>query len=201
MRETAWPLAHSILSLSWTRRDFALVFAAVLLASCSEPSTKLDTPSDGQTALRPIHQWWSDERQDYWLTASDRGNRVAPEIFRYKAAGVEDLVSTHQTPGTIPLQLYWSEEHGDNRNVADEDSISQAIAAGYEFKATEGYVLAIRQSGTVPLNLYWNAKTRDSATTSNEALQRQLLASGYSMVRTEGFVWRAADEGQNIDLR
>lgn len=157
--------------------------AATLLTCC------LSVGATSAPARRPLLQWWSAERQDFWVVATDAGIAAAKNVFHYHEIGSAGYVMTKREPGTSPLELFWSERLLDNRNVADPTSIAAAKRDGYELKAIEGFVFASPRRGTQPLKLFWNAARSDSLTLAGVRAERSAHALGYRFVRTQGYVW------------
>ena len=145
----------------------------------------------GEAAAVPeqweLRSYWHDGRIDTFETATTMGQNAALNVFGYRFVRAECRVFAAQQPGTIPLQLWWSEALQDNATVASTDAIATVKAAGYENKATEGYVYADERPGTVALKLYYSAKLNDYLTTTAATGAADALAKGYRFVRIEGY--------------
>src|SRR5262244_1115659 len=58
--------------------------------------------------LVPLELYWSPQRQDNFVTATEVGANSAKEAG-YQYSRVEACVYRTQAPATVPLKLYWSE--------------------------------------------------------------------------------------------
>ena len=88
-----------------------------------------------------------------------------------------------------PLNLYWSDARQDNFSTGTAQGERDALAAGYRFVRTEGYLFPSTQSGTVPLDVYWSAQRGDNYSTATADGVNAARAAGYVFVRTEGYVY------------
>ena len=88
-----------------------------------------------------------------------------------------------------PLNLFWSDARQDNFSTGTAAGESAALAAGYRFVRTEGYLFPSTQSGTVPLNVYWSGQRGDNYSTATAAGADAARAAGYVFVRIEGYVY------------
>jgi len=145
--------------------------------------------------LATLKSYWHDDRIDFFETATEMGQNAALNVFGYSFVRSECQLYASQQPGTLSLDLYWSEELQDNATIATQESVETVLAAGYEKKATEGYVYPTEQPGTVPLKLYYNAELKDYYTTTPDSGEAAARESGYEFVRIEGYVFPlTADE-------
>ena len=135
-----------------------------------------------------LKSYWHDTRVDFFGTATAAGQNAAINAFGYSFVMDEAKVFASQQPGTIPLQLYWSEARQDNATVASAESIAEVTAAGYENKATEGYIYASEQPGTVALKLYYKPEITEYYSTTSATGEQDALAKGFKFVRVEGYV-------------
>ena len=62
-----------------------------------------------------------------------------------------------------------------------------ALAAGYVYLRTEGYVFPSAVSGMVPLKSWWSSARGDNFTTTNR--DASAVGAGYGFVRHEGYVF------------
>ena len=137
--------------------------------------------------LWELKSYWHDGRIDFFETATAMGQNAAINVFGYHLVRSECGVFATQQPGSIPLQLYWSETLQDNATVAAAASIEAVKAAGYENKATEGYIYADEHPGTVAVKLFYSSKLDDYYTTTAATGEADALAKGYRFVRIEGY--------------
>lgn len=90
---------------------------------------------------RPLKQYYSAARGDYFLAASDQAIRDA-KTTGYKLVGHEGYLFTEPQPGTLPLKLYWNPQRQDNFVAVSRQAEKDALSAGYTFVRIEGYVPA-----------------------------------------------------------
>ena len=55
------------------------------------------------------------------------------------------IISTEALASVKPLKLYWSAKRGDNFTTATEQGEKAALAAGYRFARTEGFVFPVHK--------------------------------------------------------
>lgn len=140
--------------------------------------------------LVPLELYWSEQRQDNFVTATPEGGNSAIGAG-YSYARVEGCVFDTRQLGTVPLNLYWSPQREDNFTTATSVGAQSARQAGYTFARTEGYVYPNQREGTVPLNLYWSPQREDNFTTATKVGAQSALQAGYSFARVEGYVFPA----------
>lgn len=141
-------------------------------------------PSGG-ILLKPLIQYWSPQREDNILVATEPGKTDATNSG-YQYVRVEGYIPIGlQMPGTFPLELYWNPERGDNITTATLGGKESAKEAGYHFVRVEGYVSAVQMPGMVPLELYWNNQRQDNFTTATEQGKQSARDAGYNLVEKE----------------
>jgi hypothetical protein len=87
--------------------------------------------------LIPLRLYWHAGRGDNYTEATQAGQFNS---FEYLFVRFEGWVLPAQAPGTVPLKLYWHAGRADNMLTATAASEQAAIAAGYVYSGTEGYV-------------------------------------------------------------
>jgi hypothetical protein len=158
-------------------RAFFLLAAGVLMVGVGYAQT-----------TAPLKSYWHDGRIDYFGAATEQGQKAALTAFGYSFVRLEGYVYPSQQPGTIALELYWSEERQDNATIATAESKAEALAARFECKATEGYIYPNEKPGTVPLKLYFNKDLNDYYSTTPQAGEKAAIEAGYKFVRIEGYI-------------
>jgi len=138
--------------------------------------------------LWTLKSYWHDGRVDYFGTATSAGQNAAINAFGYGFSRDEGQVYAAEQPGTVALELYWSEEFQDNATIASEDSKKEVIAKGYENKATEGYIYSSEQPGSIPLKLYFKPEINEYYSTTSETGEKAALEQGFQFVRIEGYL-------------
>jgi hypothetical protein len=97
----------------------------------------------------------------------------------------------------VPLDLYWSDSRQDNFTTATDQGRRDAVAAGYRFVRTEGYVWPtqgvvpidpIGEWRVVPLDLYWHPGRGDNFLAMSKLMADRAKQEGYVFVRNEGFL-------------
>ncbi|MBD2516609.1 hypothetical protein H6G93_16625 [Nostoc sp. FACHB-973] len=56
-----------------------------------------------------------------------------------------NLVKAQEYQNLVPLELYWSDQRGDNFTGATNEGARRAVEAGYSYVRTEGYVFPASQ--------------------------------------------------------
>lgn len=90
--------------------------------------------------------------------------------------------------GRLPLKRFRNYANGDTFSTASAFGIQSAIAGGYSYIETVGYVLPSSRPGTVPLQWWSNAARHDNILVASDNSQN-LRAQGYSLVRVEGYAY------------
>jgi hypothetical protein len=145
-----------------------------------------------QSNLVPLVLYWSQEREDNYVTASEQGGNDALAAG-YGYAWVEACIFSNPQPGTVRLSTYWNAARGDHFTTATNVGVQSARQAGYTFVRVEGYVYPSYKSGTIPLELYWSAERQDNYTTGLEGGARNALEAGYGFARVEGYAFPASN--------
>lgn len=166
------------------RRYLFVLTAAVVLYSMAAAA---------QT-MSPLKSYWCEERIDYFGTATEGGQTAALTAFGCEFSRLEGYVFAGEQPGTVALDLYWSDERQDNATIASEESKAEALASGYRKTASEGYVYSTEQPGTVPLKLYFNPEINDYYTTTPQTGEKEAIGKGYKFVRIEGYIMPATSK-------
>jgi len=141
-------------------------------------------------SLVPLQLLYSPTRQDYFSAARevDIQNAANAADGRYKFIRVQGYVSAEPTPGTIPLELYWSDMRRDNLSATTPESRREAEASGYVAVGLQGYIFADPRPGTVPLELYYNNNSQDGFLVADDQDRRVAESSGYTRVRLLGYI-------------
>jgi hypothetical protein len=154
----------------------------------------------------PLQLYWNASRNDY-LTAA------TPEAINYAISVGYTFVRTegyiYQAPlpeGTIyrALDLYWSPANQDYLTTANDEAEQAAMAAGYAFVQTQGYILDNLNAHFDQTWRLTNSSGSDTASidlrTDSRSLGMQLLTSGWSIVGPDAGVLREPLPGTSIAL-
>lgn len=150
-----------------------------------------EVPPDQNMGTRTVHTYVVERS----MSQKSKYTALPRTAFVVATAIIFSGLLSHEThaqfgPGTVPLQLYWSAQRGDNFTTATAQGRAGARAAGYTFVRVESYVYRQQVPGTVPLQLYWSAERGDNFTTAMAQGRADARAAGYSFVRVEGYVYR-----------
>ena len=138
----------------------------------------------------PLKLYWSSERSDNFITATEKGEQDAIAAG-YQFARVEGYVY----PQENDLRLFWSNLREDNFTTATKQGESDAFAAKYNFVRNEGLVFSVQAAETVPLKLYWNAQRGDNFSTSTAEGENTAISEGYRFARIDGYVFTNQQPG------
>jgi len=150
----------------------------------------------GKQALNlvPLRLYWSGKNQDNFVTATRKGVKEALAAG-YRFSRIEaciigaDTKLSERSPGSAALKLFWSSNRGDHFSTASSGGAQDAMAAGYQFVRTEGYILPVKQPGTVPLKLYWSSGRKDNFSTASQQGVHAAEGAGYRYARIQGYVY------------
>ena len=92
----------------------------------------------------------------------------------------------YSLPGTSKLRNYWHATRQDHFATATSAGISDALAAGYKYVRSEGYLFTNGTTGSTPVWLYWHAGRGDNFTTSTLQGMWDAMQAGYQFIRVEG---------------
>lgn len=185
-------VASSALSFSYLASNNSSSFSSALLAFQSlyaaAVSEILGLKPSSSFPENALVQWWSDQRQDSCLCATNECNDIQAQSG-YKFVRIEGFRPSSSAPGTVRLFDYW------NGNIMDNyATTNSSVPAGYT-KAifADGVVFAQRQpSGTVPLQTWWSAGRRDWLTVASEAGIAYANQNGYVLGNQQvGFVFNS----------
>ena len=107
-----------------------------------EPTPQQDIGRERKLqSLVPLNLYYSNAREDNFLTATDVGARSAKEAG-YEYVRIEGYIYPDQQPdgNLVPLKLYYSNAREEFFTTATEEGISAADAAGYRLIGIEGFV-------------------------------------------------------------
>ncbi len=144
--------------------------------------------------LVPLLLYWSEKDQDNFVTATRKGVKEALAAG-YRFNRIEaciigaDTKLSERSPGSAALKLFWSSNRGDHFSATSSGGEQDAMAAGYQFVRTEGYILPVKQPGTVPLKLYWSSGRKDNFSTASQQGVHAAEAAGYRYARIQGYVY------------
>lgn len=135
------------------------------------------------------------QSNDYFIKVGESNLYAAQEWMRQGTTGgtVGGLPPSREN--TVPLKLFWNAQREDNFSTPTAVGEQAALAEGYQFSGTEGYVFPNQEPNTVPLKLYLNAQRGDYFTTATPEGERDALGSGYQLVRVEGYVFQTEQPG------
>ena len=135
---------------------------------------------------RPLKQYYSDERKDFFATATDKGaSDAAGSGYEFNAD--EGFVSTINGSDKIELLLFWNGTEGDNA-VATIAEKSELERMGYVQVRSEGFIWRNAQAGRLALKLYYSATNKDYTLVSSSEGENYLNNQGYRFVKNIGFV-------------
>ncbi len=89
----------------------------------------------------------------------------------------------------VSLNLYYSDERGDNFSVVSAQGVAAAKAAGYRFVRHQGCIYTSRTPTTVALRLYYHPGRGDNFSTASKKGALDAQAAGYRFVRVQGYVY------------
>lgn len=167
------------------RKYFYIIMAATLLFPIG---------ASAQTKSPLKSYWCAGERTDYFTTGTAGGQSAAGD-WDCTFKRTEGYVFTTEQPGTVPLELYWSDDRTDNATIASEETKAELLASGYRKTASEGYIYSTEQPGTVPLKLFFNKDMNEYYSTTPQTGEKAAVDEGFVFVRIEGYIMPA--EGGN----
>lgn len=144
--------------------------------------------------LVPLRLYRSEKNQDNFVTATRKGVKEALAAG-YRFSRIEaciigvDTKLSERSLGSAALKLFWSSNRGDHFSAASSRGEHDAMAAGYQFVRTEGFILPVKQPGTVPLKLYWSSGRKDNFSTASQQGIHDAEAAGYRYARIQGYVY------------
>jgi hypothetical protein len=167
--------------------------ADVISEPTEEPAPQPDIGRERELqSLVPLNLYYSNAREDNFLTATDVGARSAKEAG-YEYVRIEGYIyPDQQSEGNlVPLKLYYSNAREDNFLTATDVGARSAKEAGYEYVRIEGYIYPDQQSegNLVPLKLYYSNAREEFFTTATEEGISAADAGGYRLIGIEGFVY------------
>ena len=173
-----------------------IVEKAIDLGGPSAVNTQPEGIAAGKSPSRlvPLRLYWSGQNQDNFVTATRKGADEALAAG-YRFARIEACITAADTKlaerslGSRALKLFWSRSRGDHFSAASSGGEHDAMAAGYQFVRTEGYILPFKQPGTVPLKLYWSSGRKDNLSTASQQGVHAAEAAGYRYARIQGYVY------------
>jgi hypothetical protein len=116
--------------------------ADVISEPTEEPAPQPDIGRERELqSLVPLNLYYSNAREDNFLTATDVGARSAKEAG-YEYVRIEGYIyPDQQSEGNlVPLKLYYSNAREEFFTTATEEGISAADAGGYRLIGIEGFV-------------------------------------------------------------
>jgi hypothetical protein len=136
--------------------------------------------------------WKGTDRQDNMIGSQGANfvkgylnlNDPTNEGWSYDFQGLDSALLKVPAPGTVPLKTFFHAGFHDHFTTATKVGEDWAIATGYKYFRTDGYVYPTAQPGTIPLRTYWSQGRLDHMTTAAVP-----LPPGYADVRTEGYVF------------
>lgn len=143
--------------------------------------------------LSPLKSFWCEERTDFFSTATEAGQGAAVEAFGCTFTRLEGYVFPTEQPGTVALDLYWSDDRQDNATIASEATKAELLDSGYRKTASEGFVYSSEQAGTVPLKLYFNKDMNEYYSTTPQTGEKAAVDEGFEFVRIEGYIFPATE--------
>lgn len=142
----------------------------------------------------PLKSYWcAGERTDYFTTGTAGGQSAAAD-WDCTFKRTEGYVFITEQPGTVPLELYWSDDRTDNATIASEETKAELLASGYRKTASEGYIYSTEQPGTVPLKLFFNKDMNEYYSTTPQTGEKAALDEGFEFIRIEGYIMPATGE-------
>lgn len=142
----------------------------------------------------PLKSYWcAGERTDYFTTGTAGGQSAAGD-WDCTFTRLEGYVFPAEQPGTVPLELYWSEDRTDNATVASEATKAELLEAGYSKTASEGFIYSTEQPGTVPLKLFFNKEMNEYYSTTPQTGEKKAIDEGFEFVRIEGYIMPATGD-------
>ena len=144
--------------------------------------------------LSPLKSFWCEERTDFFSTATEAGQGAAVSAFGCTFTRLEGYVFPIEQPGTVALDLYWSDDRQDNATIASEATKAELLEAGYRKTASEGFIYSTEQPGTVPLKLYFNKEMNEYYSTTPQTGEKAAVDAGFEFVRIEGYILPATED-------
>jgi hypothetical protein len=97
----------------------------------------------------------------------------------------------------VPLEMYWSQQRGDNVTCGTAACRQAQIrTGGYRYLRVEGCAFRTQEAGTIPLVLYWHPKRKDNVTVAtSRSRAEQVNTGGYRFVRVEGYIYKHKRQG------
>ena len=113
--------------------------------------------ADPNPGTVPLKLFYSDQRADYFTTATSEGESSASSAG-YRLIGIEGYVYPTYQPLTAPLKLLWNAGRLDNFTTADINAEASALGSGYGIARVEGYLQpsATLISGACGLGTRWD---------------------------------------------
>jgi hypothetical protein len=156
----------------------------------------------------PLQLYWNASRNDYFTTATADGINSAIGAG-YTFVRTEGYVYQAPLPeGTIyhALNLYWNAASQDNFTTANDKAQTAALAAGYIFVRTEGYIL---DDGNAHFDQTWRLSgphdtvsidLRANPPLAALSFGMQLLTTGWSISGPDAAVLREPLPGTSLAL-
>lgn len=159
----------------------------------------------GSSDYKPLEHYWSNAREDNFLTASSKGKKAA-KVAKYRFVRQDGYVlsrASSKEGKAVPLYLFYNKTRKDYLTVASSAGIKSANSAGYTKIGLEGYVLQSVNKAYKdlyqPLWLYYNDSRKDNFTIASLVGKKTAEAGGYRKVRIEGYV-RINNKRQNTKV-
>lgn len=145
----------------------------------NEGWVEIDQPGGGVPDFSArLESYWSAERGDNFLTATEEGRRAARE-GGYGPPELQGWVYTRG--GSAELVSWWSSRRQDNFTTARPEGNQTALGAGYGRVRTEGYLHVL----TGGLRTFWSSQRADQLTARSAESALAAAAAGYQFIRAE----------------
>ena len=134
--------------------------------------------------LTPLDVFRDAAGQDY-VSAGSQNTTARLAAAGFSRVRTEARVLADETPGAVPLKLYWNEAAGDHRTVATPQGERDALASGYVFDGVQGFVWPTPLAGSVALKQFRNPGTGRQRLIGDD--ETEARAQGFDFLRIEGY--------------